>query len=71
MEKDRSKGKYLLVENIFDQTLRKVLPVNVFILREDTFEDMTFDTRFFITSDYHKSTMRIGGEFYKVISNII
>ena len=65
------KGKYLLSEDFFPNQLRESLPVHLFLLRVETDNYITFDTRFYIKSYYHRNDRRIGGRFYKSISHII
>jgi len=65
------KGKYLLVDNFFDDKNRSLLPVNLYLLRVETEIDISFDSRFFANSDSHKNEKRLVGKFYKEISQII
>lgn len=67
----KKKGNYLLKEDFFEGEIREFLPVNLYILRQEKNGFRNFDTRFYIKSKYHRNNQRVGGIFYKPISNII
>jgi len=67
--KKNIKGKYKLCDDFFPDEYRSILPINLFLLRVEIDNDFTFDNRFYIKSRFHKNDKRIGGEFYKLISN--
>ena len=71
MNHSANKGNYRLVEDLFDTRYRKFLPINLYVLRDEISEQMTFDNRFYIKSSFHKNSKRFGGTFHKTISNLM
>lgn len=65
------KGKYILREDFYSEESRNRLPVNAFVLREESTEGIIFDYRFFAKSKFHRTDRYFVGLFYKTISNDI
>lgn len=65
-----SKGNYTLVEDLFENKYKPLLPVNLYILREentDNTQSEYYEKKEFVKSDAYQTNNYLAGYFYKTI----